>query len=74
VDDRTSGASHNPYPLLDWINSADSLTCRFLWTTESVYKCRRKVRPAMAYLLDDDARATEVLDTAKRSLRIGLAL
>jgi hypothetical protein len=39
-----------------------------------VYKCRRKVRPVIAYLLDDDPRATEVLDTAKRSLGIALAL
>ena len=39
-----------------------------------VYECWRKVRPVMAYLLDDNPRAAEVLDTAKRSLGIALPL
>lgn len=66
------GLLHNPYPLLDWINLADSLTCRFLWTTKSaraksltigeggmgqVYKCLRKVRPLwLLYLTTTRAR------------------
>ena len=63
-----------PLPMGDAIGPSQILMTISERGMGPAHKCRLKARPVMAYLPDDNPRTIEVLDTAKLTLGIALAL